>query len=215
MLLLPLCAACRSSSPEPASQRPAAVASPAESLPNDAEPAPIEKKAEAATELGELSEAETQIRRAKASEARVGLAVLSGAVMAIHDPEHICHLWPEGKIGPVPPLDVRCEDGPDRSCVVVDPPDEPSEPWEYSASAWDTPEWRALKYRRFDDHHYRYSVEWRFEGTGEERQCVSTVSAVGDLDGDGVKSEFQIRFPAFSEDAEGKLVFTRITNELE
>ncbi|MEX1362049.1 MAG: hypothetical protein AB1Z98_02935 [Nannocystaceae bacterium] len=162
---------------------------------------------------GEMPWGEAYQRKAKASEATVFLAKLFDAATA----GQICSVWSEGSVGPTPPLDVRCEEGPDHACVVIAPPNVPKEPWEYPSSLWEAPEWKALDFRIYGDveHFYRYALEWHTIDSGSESRCEILVTATGDLDGDGVQSRFQRSTTPFSVDASGQPQYIKIDNELE
>ena len=63
-------------------------------------------------------------------------------------------------------------------------------------SAWDNATWAALRFEITDPHYYVYS----FNSAGELAEATFTISAFGDLDGDGVMSTFQRTGKAASAD---------------
>lgn len=138
-----------------------------------------------------LSLLELQRRRAKVGEARVALGTIAAAAMEGVDDLGVCDFAPSGSIGPTPPVSVDCTKGPDRACVAVDPPSLPEHPWEYSSDLWQVGAWRYIGYRRYDDHHYRYSLEWNMVEGKYQPSCVVNVIVTGDLDGDGIESRFE------------------------
>ncbi len=88
-----------------------------------------------------------------------------------------------GAAGPTPPLSVDCAAGPGGKCN----PDGDSRPGSYAPALFETDViWRALAYRKLEGHRYHFS----FSARQYEDRCIFTISAQGDLDGDGEFSTF-------------------------
>lgn len=78
------------------------------------------------------------------------------------------------------------------------PCDEPDKRYPGDAAAWSAPGWKAADFALTEPHRYRY----RIETTGTGKDARATVTAVGDLDCDGVWSTFE-RVLEVDPDADG------------
>lgn len=148
------------------------------------------------------------LRRAKTSEARVGVARLFDATAAFFYEERprtgellvgkgkpsTVHRCPSdgrlrGEVGPTPPLSLRCADGPGGKCVPVE--GTPDGPGEYSIDLWrNDPVWRELGFEQNQPHAFHYAYEW-VNVPLDHGSCLFEIKAFGDLDGDGAFSTFE------------------------
>jgi len=133
-----------------------------------------------------LGVVEAKKRRVSANSAPARMALIS---TVMHDEHAPCLLGPEGRTALVPPLDIHCAQGPDRTCLPVD---DPKEPWEYAGSLWDTPEWNHIGFRLDLPTYYHYGFSWH--GTSSF-DCTYRIEAYGDLDDDGIFSTFVLQRP--------------------
>ena len=78
------------------------------------------------------------------------------------------------------------------------------------ATAWNTAQWRALKFQMVDPHFF----QWNFDSAGTAKNSVYTAVAIGDLDCDTTTSEYELRGTADSEYGVKRLG-PIVTNEIE
>lgn len=127
----------------------------------------------------------------KSSAEVAGQALLyNGALAAVIAAKRECpDAWPsEGESTFFPGLDVLCHKGPGKQCVLTE---QPTREWEYSTSLYrDDPIWKPLlvspRLAR-DKTYFHHQVTWK----KEPDSCTYIVRALGDMDGDGVFSEFK------------------------
>lgn len=124
------------------------------------------------------------VARAKASEAIAQTQAIVAAAVTVHERAGGCESI-VGEAGPTPSLSLACHDADGGRCRAVD--DEPSRPGEYPSSAWHADPWATLSYRPPPGHRFHYGVTVAVDGEA----CTVTASAVGDLDGDGVRSVYR------------------------
>jgi len=105
---------------------------------------------------------------------------------------HFCPGTTKGNLeidsGVVPPLDVKCSNGPGHMCV---PTTSPRAPWEYDFSMWlDNPVFQSIGYTQEMPHimHYQFVGKSSSGGYGS---CEFTIRAFGDVDGDGTYSTYE------------------------
>jgi len=91
------------------------------------------------------------------------------------------------EVGPTPPLDLRCADGPHGLCRPTRTASHKSGPGMYPGEVWSAPMWSAIDFRILGEHAFHYSLETQDRGDA----CVVSVEANGDLDGDGLRSSFR------------------------
>lgn len=94
-----------------------------------------------------------------------------------------------GETGPTPPLSVKCSAAPGGLCNPSTSAD--TAPGSYDAKVWaDNPVWRELGVAITQPHTFHYNFIWENTGT-DFGECLFTVQAVADLDGDNVWSTFE------------------------
>jgi type IV pilus assembly protein PilA len=124
-------------------------------------------------------------RRAKTSEARIGLAKVFDGVSKYYAEHGRCPSDGEGSAGITPPLALDCNDGPGGRCV---PSETAASPGYYPIEAWtDNPVWSALRFQQEQAHYFHYDVRWNQGPQG----CQFTAQAFGDLDDDGIYSTYE------------------------
>ncbi|MFV8752248.1 hypothetical protein ACNOYE_17000 [Nannocystaceae bacterium ST9] len=118
------------------------------------------------------------VDRAKASEAIDETQAILAAALAVRERSGSCSGL-IGAAGPTPALTLACHANEGGRCRPGDPG--------YPASAWtDDPLWATIAWQPKQGHRFHYA----FEGREVEGECVLTVRAIGDLDGDGVVSTY-------------------------
>jgi type IV pilus assembly protein PilA len=125
------------------------------------------------------------MRRSKTAEARVNLAKMFDAASAYHAETGQCPTdgSAQGSAGATPPLTVHCGEGPGGRCVPNG-----AGGGAYSLSAWtEHPVWQKMNFQQEAGHYYHYDFRWG----ADERGCMFTAQAFGDLDDDGVFSTFE------------------------
>lgn len=123
-----------------------------------------------------------------ADELRSARAVELGFLNAYVEQRQDCRIAgaPQGESSAMPPLDARCERGPDRKCTLAT---QVSSVWEYAFPgndpAWK--EWASLGYQAPATTYFHKTFRWEQVSEG----CRITLTAFGDLDGDGVYSTYE------------------------
>lgn len=166
--------------PTPTSARPAAGVEPPRPSPSDTGPRPPVPTYDNEETLDPITFAK---RKAVSNGAHLSLVRLMTVLL---DDRQICDHLPDGKVGPTPPLSVRCAGGPGGRCTKSATP---SEPWEYDERLWEHEAWQFVEVKYFEGDAYHLSMEWRATDDPQE-PCHYRVYAFGDLDDDGVFSTF-------------------------
>jgi hypothetical protein len=124
--------------------------------------------------------------KAKSSEAPATTQSMLSAALRVVE-QHGCEkLIGETKL--TPPRSVACHEGDGGRCRPSEGPE--FSPGEYAISAWtEDPLWAAIDKRPHGDGH-RFHYRFRGEAVGKGG-CRLTVSAVGDVDGDGEFSTYE------------------------
>jgi hypothetical protein len=113
------------------------------------------------------------------SEAAVHMAkALDGATAYFREnhpgtPHHVCPHdgRAEGETGITPPLDVRCDDGPDGQCVAGK--SYPAELWSEHAV------WKTVLMHPLDTHRFHYNYKWT-NATAGFGKCTAVIEAYRD-----------------------------------
>jgi hypothetical protein len=123
--------------------------------------------------------------KAKSSEAPAQTQSMLSAALVVAERDGCEKLIGETKL--TPPRSVACHEGDGGRCRPSEGPE--FEAGEYASSAWtEDPLWAAIDSRpRGDGHRFHY----RFRGEAVGKGCRLTVSALGDLDGDGEFSTYE------------------------
>jgi hypothetical protein len=124
--------------------------------------------------------------RAKSSEAPAQTQSMLSAALAVREKKGCAALIGETKL--TPPRSVACHEGEGGRCRPSDGPEFPA--GGYASSAWtEDPLWAAIGSRPRGEGH-RFHYRFRGEKLGE-KGCRLTVTAEGDVDGDGVFSIYE------------------------
>jgi hypothetical protein len=128
--------------------------------------------------------------------------MLSAALRAVE--QHGCEKL-IGQTKLTPPRAVACHEGEGGRCRPSEGPE--FSPGEYASSAWtEDPLWAIIDSRPRDGHRFHYQFRGEAVGKGG---CRLTVSAFGDMDGDGEFSTYE-REATVSADGEPSLTPMKI-----